>query len=151
MVEQGDESEGVIKPYVPKTIQFNAVTPGASLDISTLTDEQRKTLVMEYARGTLDVAKKAQEMHLDVSAFQQMLNVMSQNTKEIAETSGASVTMQHTHQSSVGRTEIIMGNTAQAAKGKLTRSISGDRDMTFWYIAMGVVAVVLVIFALVRH
>jgi hypothetical protein len=136
-----------------EAIRFNPVDPtGGMIDLGSLSAAQQQELVMEYMRGTLDVNKKAAQMHVDVTAFKNMLDVMSQKTKDLAEQSGTSVTMQHTQESSVGRTEVIMGNTAQAASGRLTKTMAGESRMTLIYVVLGVVAALILIAMLVpRH
>ena len=106
---------------------------------------------MEYMRGTLDIQKKAAQMHVDVGAFRNMLDVMAQKTKEISTQEGASVTMSHTQESSVGRTEVIMGNTAQAASGKLTRTMAGERNLVPLYFIVGAIAILILVSLFLRH
>jgi hypothetical protein len=135
-----------------QAIRFDPLNPGAGIiDLGTLSQQQRDQLVMEYMRGTLDMNKKAAEMHVDVTAFKNMLDVMATKTKELAAQEGTSVTMQHTQESSVGRTEVIIGNTEQAAKGRLTRSMTGERNLTLVYFAVGVVAVLILVALFLRH
>ena len=90
-------------------------------------------------------------MHVDVNAFKNMLDVMANKTKELAQQEGTSVTMQHTQESSVGRTEVIIGNTEQAARGRLTRTMAGERNLTWLYVVVGVVAVLILVSIFVRH
>ena len=116
MDNMSPESGAIQKAGQP--IRFDPLNPGTGIiDLGSLSQQQQDQLIMEYMRGTLDVNKKAAEMHVDVTAFKNMLDVMSHKTKELAEQEGTSVTMQHTQETSVGRTEVIMGNTAQAASG----------------------------------
>lgn len=145
------EYGAAISPQSPG-LPFSGVTKlGQAFDLSSLSNEERNSLTSQYALGLLDVEKKAAEMHLDVGAFQAMLRVMSQNTKDISDATGTSVTMQHTHQSSVGRTEIIMGNTSQAARGKLSKTITGDRDMSLWYYIVGAAVLVIIVLAVAHR
>ncbi len=136
-----------------QAIRFNPTDPTAGMiDLGSLSDDQQRELVMAYMKGTLDINKKAAEMHVDTVAFKNMLDVMANKTKELAEQHGTSVTMQHTQETSVGRTEIIMGNTPQAASGKITRTMAGERNLTPLYVVLGVIAALVLIAMLVpRH
>ena len=145
-------SDGGALQKAGQAIRLDPLNPGSNvIDLGSLSKEQQDQLVMEYMRGTLDINKKAAAMHVDVAAFKNMLDVMATKTKELAEQEGTSVTMQHTHESSVGRTEVIIGNTEQAAKGRLTRTMAGDRNMTWLYFAGGVVAVLILVALFLRH
>ncbi|HEY8571234.1 hypothetical protein [Phenylobacterium sp.] len=124
-----------------------AIGPTASVDLSFLPEDERRALLLDYSRGVLDIAKKAQDLHVDIGALQSTLSTLSHTTKEVA-ASGASVTVTHTQTTSIGRTEIIMGNTETAQRGKLSKSQTGERDFTWLYIVAGLIALVLVVSAL---
>ncbi len=146
------QSEGGALQKTEQAIRFDPLNPGANfIDLGSLSKEQQDALIMEYMRGTLDVNKKAAQMHVDVNAFKNMLDVMAQKTKDLSAQEGTSVTMQHTQESAVGRTEVIMGNTAQAASGRLTRTMAGDRNLTWLYIVVGVVAALILASMFLRH
>jgi hypothetical protein len=119
--------------------------------MATLSKDQQNQLMVEYMRGTLDISKKAAAMHVDVSAFKNMLDVMATKTRELSEQEGTSVTMQHTQESSVGKTEVIMGNTEQAAKGRLTRTMAGERPMALLYLVGGAIVVLILVSMFLRH
>ncbi len=144
--------EGGAVQKTGQAIRFDPLNPGTSIiDLGSLSPQQQDQLMMEYMRGTLDINKKAAEMHVDVTAFKNMLDVMSRKTKELAEQEGTSVTMQHTQETSVGRTEVIMGNTQQAASGKLTRTMAGERNMTWLYVVGGAIVVLILVSMFLRH
>jgi len=132
---------------VPPSRSPTVVTVGAlpTIDLSFLPDAQRDALMADYAKGVLDVAKKAHELHVEVAVLKSTLENLSNTTRDVSET-GNAVTVSHTQTSKIGRTEIKMGNTEEARSGKLTRSQTGDRDWTPWYIFGGIVAVVLIVF-----
>jgi hypothetical protein len=135
-----------------QAIRFDPLNPNSgTIDLGKLTQQQQDQLVVDYIRGTLDVNKKAAEMQVDVTGFKNMLDVMSYKTKELAEQEGTSVTMQHTQESSVGRTEVIMGNTAQAASGKLTRTMAGERNLSWLYFVGGAIIVLVLVSMFLRH
>ena len=99
--------------------------------------------MVEYAKGMTDISKKAQELHVDVATLKNILDQLASTTKEVSE-DGGSVTVTHTQSTSIGRTEVIMGNTDEAKGGKLTSSQTGRRDMTPIYMIGGLIAAVLI-------
>lgn len=119
------------------------LTPGTSMDISFLPEDERKELLTDYAKGILDISRKAQELHVDSRALKKTLDDLSVTTKEVSE-SGSAVTISHTQTTSVGRTEVMMGNTEQAQKGKLSKSQTGEKDWMPYYIFGGILAVIII-------
>jgi hypothetical protein len=111
-----------------------------------LSEPQIQELQMHHAKGMIDINKKAQELHIDVKALDATLNTMAKNTEELSK-AGDSVTITHSQDSSLGRTEVMMGNTTKAAKGKLSRSQIGEGDSPPKYII--IIAVVAIILALI--
>ena len=130
-------------------LQKALMTQGAenSLDISLLSNKEQQLIVKQYQEGLLDVRVKAAELRVDIGALGATLHELSDAVSEIHAT-GNSATISHTQDSSAGRTEIIVGNTERAQKGKLSRSQTGERDWTPFYIAGGVAIVVVLIIAL---
>jgi len=120
--------------------------PKTTMDLSWLPEEERKALLMDYTRGMLDVGKKAQELHVDIAALDNSLKTMSGTAKEVAD-DGNAITISHTQTSSVGRTEVIMGNTDRARTGKLTKSQTGEHDWTPYYVIGVLIAAVLIALA----
>lgn len=119
------------------------LTPGTSMDISFLPEDERKELLTDYAKGILDISRKAQELHVDSRALKKTLDDLSVTTKEVSE-SGSAVTISHTQTTSVGRTEVMMGNTEQAQRGKLSKSQTGEKDWMPYYIFGGILAVIII-------
>lgn len=120
------------------------LTPGTSMDISWLPEGERKALLTDYTKGILDISRKAQELHVDSAALKKTLDDLSVTTKEVSE-SGNAVTISHTQTTSVGRTEVIMGNTQQAQSGKLSKSQTGEKDWTPYYIFGGILALIIIV------
>ena len=149
---ENNSSEGGALQKTGQAIRFDPLNPGSNvIDLGTLSQEQQNALVSEYMRGQLDIQQKAAQMHVDVNAFKNMLDVMAQKTRDIAAQEGTSVTMSHTQESSVGKTEVIMGNTQQAASGRLTRTMAGERNYMLVYVFLGVVAVLVLVSMFLRH
>src|SRR5712692_1629898 len=119
MSEEEKNSEqrpiAVATPAVPTAVPLG---PSASIDLSWLPEAERKALLTDYVRGALDISKKAQDLHVDVGVLKNTLQTLADTTKEVSE-SGNAVTITHTQTTSIGRTEIMMGNTERAQSGKL--------------------------------
>lgn len=115
-----------------------------SIDLSHLPEEQRVELQMEHARGMIDLQRKALELGVDEASLRNTLTNLNETTREATDV-GASVTVSHTQSSSIGRTEVIMGNTDHAKKGRLSKSQTGETNWTPLYIGLGVVAVLILV------
>lgn len=120
------------------------LAPTAEIDISWLPQEKREALLHDYTKGMMDISLRAQELNVDSAALKKTLDDMSDTTKQHVE-SGAAVTMSHTQTTSVGRTEVMMGNTEKAQTGKLSRSQAGEKDWTPLYVIGGVIALLIVV------
>jgi len=131
-----------VSQTAPTTITVGG-TP--TIDLSFLPEHQREALMQEYVKGVIDIAKRAQELQVDVNTLKSTLNHLAVTTKEVSE-SGNAVTISHTQTTNIGRTEIKMGNTDEAKSGKLSRSQTGEVDWTPYYIFAGIAAVVLIAF-----
>jgi hypothetical protein len=91
----------------------------------------------------LDISKRANELHVDAGVLKKTLDDLSDTTREVSD-SGNAITITHTQTTKVGRTEVMMGNTQQAQSGKLSKSQSGERNWTPYYIFAGIIAAVLI-------
>ncbi len=137
----GDKEEpGSASEAVPSSVPMGRTT---NVDLSGLPEELRTTLLKEYVGGMLDINRRANELAVDGDALKQTLRLLSESTKAAA-AEGVSATITHTQKSTIGRTEIIIGNTDQARSGKLTKSQTGERDWTPYYVIGGLIATVLI-------
>jgi hypothetical protein len=125
---------------VPMEINFG---PKAIIDLSWLPESERQVLLREYTKGMLDIAVKAQELNVDANILKKTLDDLSDTTREVAN-SGSAITITHSQTTKVGRTEIMMGNTEQAQSGKLSKSQTGQKDWTPYYIFAGIFALVII-------
>ncbi len=114
------------------------------LDLSGMSEEETRQLKKDFASGIIDVHKKAAELKVDVGALDSALRSFTEQTSQ-ATKSGTHTTITHTQDSSLGRTEVVIGNTEKAAQGKISRSAAGEKDRTL--IILGIIAVVVVILA----
>jgi hypothetical protein len=105
----------------------------------------------EYMRGTIDIARKANELHVDVVTLRNTLGALAETTRQVSQ-DGNAVTVTHTQTTAVGRTEIIMGNTDTANKAKLTRTQTGaETNWTPYYVFGVIAAVVLIVIVIAAH
>ena len=130
---------------IPMKLDFGSQSP---TDISFLSEEVQQNLIEQHAKGQIDIQQKAQELHMDANILKKNLDDFTETAKSATENE-SSVTISHTQTNSLGRTEVIIGNTEQAGKGKLSKSQTGEKDFTPYYIFGGILALVL-IFALMR-
>jgi hypothetical protein len=114
------------------------------INLENLNEEQRQNISGKFADAQLELVKKAQQAQIDLGATKQGLDDFA-NTVKISTAEGTSTTITHTQTTSVGRTEIVMGNTEKAAKGTISRSGAGLTDNSLKIIVIIAVAVVLAI------
>jgi hypothetical protein len=141
-MNDNEQEKRIAKPGagVPTAINLG---PSTQMDLSWLTENERKALLVDYAKGMIDISAKAQELHVDAGILRQTLHDLSNATREISE-SGNSVTITHSQTTKVGRTEVIMGNTQQAQSGKLSKTQAGEKDWTPYYIFAGILALIII-------
>lgn len=141
-MSENDQEKSLTKSSggVPTEINLG---PSTSMDLSWLPENERKALLIDYTKGMMDISKKAQELHVDAVVLKKTLDDLSDTTREVSD-SGNAVTITHSHTTKVGRTEIMMGNTEQAQSGKLTKSQTGEKDWTPYYIFAGILALIII-------
>jgi len=123
---------------------------GAAFDLSRLSEAEQQEIVKQYQSGLIDIRHRADQMKVDVGALSALLREFSDAA---AENSGnnTSVTITNTNDTSLGRTEIIVGNTARAQSGKLSRSQTGETDWTPFIIGGGAIALILIVLIIVAN
>ena len=107
-----------------------------------LPEEVIQELRKDYAKGVIDVNNLAMKYGVETQALAATLRNMSQETLT-ASKENTHITITRTQEDSLGKTEVIMGNTETAKKGKLTRSQSGLPDYTLAYIIAAVVVIII--------
>ncbi len=113
------------------------------IDISHLPEQDQMELMRKFAEGHIDLAKKAAELGIETQALDTRMGSMADKVSKAAE-SGASATVTGAYDDSMGRTEIIVGNTDAAAKGKLDRSQRGEKDQTLMYVVIAAIVIIIV-------
>jgi len=117
----------------------------AELSLEGLSEDDVRELRKEHAKGMLRINEKANELGVEGLALRDSLRTMTDETEK-ASRDGIAVTMTRTTNDSLGRTEVIMGNTDAAQKGKLSRSQAGGKDYTLFYI--GAAALIIIVVAI---
>lgn len=139
--DSNDKAVSTKTSGVPTEINLG---PSTNMDLSWLSEEERKELMLDYTKGMIDIGKRAQELHVDAAVLNRVLEDLSNTSREAAK-DGSHVTITHSQTTKVGRTEVIMGNTDQAKSGKLTKSQTGESNYTPLYITGLVVAVIIIV------
>lgn len=112
-------------------------------DLSWLPENERNALWIDYEKSMMDIDKKERELHVDVDILKKTLDKLSDTTREVSD-SGNAITITHSQTTAVGRTEVMMGNTEQAQSGKLSKSQTGEKDWTPYYIFGGILALIII-------
>lgn len=149
MPNSDDQGPNVV-PQSQRTPSVVTLGLPTTIDLGSLPDSAREQLMKDYARGVLDIARKAQELGVDAEALKIKLATFAQTAKEVSK-DGNAVTITNTKEDTTGRTEIIIGNTKEAQTGKLTKSQTGAMDWTPYYIIGGLIAIVLIAFLFAGH
>lgn len=141
-MSENSNDKSLTKPSGGVPTQIN-LGPSTSMDLSWLPENERKALLIDYTKGMMDISKKAQELHVDAAVLKKTLDDLSDTTREVSD-SGNAVTITHSQTTKVGRTEVMMGNTEQAQSGKLSKSQTGEKDWTPYYIFGGILALIII-------
>lgn len=147
-MSENEEKKSHIKlnGKVPAVINLG---PSSSIDLSWIPENERKEFLTEYAKGMLDLNKRAQELHIDAAVLRKTLDDLADTTIQVSE-SGNAVTITHTQTTKIGRTEVMMGNTQEAQSGKLSKSQTGAKDWTPYYIFGSILALIIIFFLMSR-
>jgi hypothetical protein len=116
---------------------------GVEMDLSGLTKEQIQDLKVKAGEAMIDVGKKAAQQKIDTNTLDEKLRTMTEHTDAVSK-AGGSITITSTQDDSIGRTEILTGDSDAAKKGKLSRSQTGANDLTYVWIGLGVFFVIVI-------
>jgi hypothetical protein len=114
-----------------------------SLDVSKLNQEQQQALQLKLNEAKIDLAASAKKAQIDLEVTKSKMDLHSEMSKNASE-DGTAYTGTDSFDSSIGRIEMVVGNTERAAKGKMTRSGAGMEDISMKVIiTVGIVVVIL--------
>lgn len=126
------------------------LAPHNSLNLEGLPPDQIAELRRQHATGMIDVSVKAQQLKVEVGALDAALSSFT-DTATKATQGGAHATISHTQTTSLGRTEVVIGNTDRAKSAKLSASASGVADRLPWIIGIVAIAAVLIAMIAFHH
>lgn len=128
----------------------NTVGPIPTVDLSFLPEDKRAQLIEDYAKGIIEIDKKARELQIETGVLKNTLDTMTRTAKDVSE-SGNAGTITYTQSNKIGRVEVKIGNTEEAKSGRMTSSQTGVTNWTPYYIIGGLVAIVLIAFLFAGH
>lgn len=97
---------------------------GGGIEVNGLQANQVSVLQEQHAQGLIEVQRKASELKVDIQALDQTLESLTSQART-ANDAGVNITATHTQNTTLGQTEIIVGNTQRAAAGKVAPLWSG--------------------------
>lgn len=117
------------------------------LDLSGLDEAQIAEIKQQQAEGIVAVQVKAAEKKLDVTALDAALTSFTEQTARAVE-AGTHATIQHSQTSSIGKTEVVIGNTERAASGKVSSAAESLQNNSLTIIGViGIIVILLAVFA----
>ena len=143
------ENKDVVKTPLTETTKSSEVPISLdmgsmqSLDVSKLNQEQQQALQLKLNEAKIDLAASAKKAQIDLEVTKSKMDLHSEMSKNASE-DGTAYTGTDSFDSSIGRIEMVVGNTERAAKGKMTRSGAGMEDISMKVIiTVGIVVVIL--------
>lgn len=120
------------------------------IDLDGLSPSQASELQGQYVSGMIALKRKAEEAKIDVGALGAALSGFNDEASKATQ-SNTSITITHRQKTTLGETEVVIGNTERAAAGKLSLSASGLTERL--PLLLGIVAIAMVIIAYIasRH
>lgn len=135
-------------PMAPETLRLGEQQ---ELDLRDLTPEQASAIVSKAHEKAVERDDRRQRLKDDLTVTAAKLGTYTKTVQETAQ-DNAAITITNVHEDSLGRTEIIVGNTDTARKGKLSRSQAGFGDTAkMWLIFAAIVAAVVIIVAALQR
>ena len=149
MAQEIEKTGGAGVPSVQPSRDVINLGAHNAIDLTGLSDEQVTELKRQHGVAMIELTKKAGELKLDNQSIAMTLDTLNTEASKATQ-SNVSMTATHTQSTSIGRTEVVIGNTDRAASGKLSASAIGVPDRTLWIV--GIIAVGAIIVALIfRH
>ena len=119
-----DSTGAIIEPPIeqevdkPSNESTAVLAVGGGIEVNGLQSNQISVLQKQHAKGLIEVQRKASELKVDIQALDQTLESLTTQART-ANDAGVNITATHTQNTSLGQTEIIVGNTQRAASGKV--------------------------------
>ena len=115
-----------------------------NLDLSLLSPEAQEEVRKSHALGQVELQLKAKKMGLETMELDENLKNFEATVAD-ASRNGSHAQVTKTQNNTLGRTEVIIGNTDNAAKGKFTKSQTGEKDKTMMYVIIGFIGLIVII------
>lgn len=119
------------------------------INLDGLSQEQINALRVKQAECMLDLEKKRNELRMDIGALDASMAAINARTQE-ASLAGHFSTAQHCHNSSLGRTEVIIGNTGKAASGRMSLGGAAQSGNPLLLVGIIIAAVALIVALVAR-
>ena len=137
---------GALGKVVPSDGQLTEFDIDAAVE--GLPEEQAVAIRKTFAVGTMENHLRAQAVDVDAKELRSKLGHAVQ-AAVAAHQEGLSVTETTTHDHETGRTELIVGNTTTAERGKMSSGQRGTEDHTLAYAIIAAVVFIIAV-ALLR-
>ena len=98
----------------------------------------------------IKLAGQAAEAKIDIGALGGTLGAINEEASKATQ-AGVAITVTHRQKTTLGETEIVIGNTERAAAGKLSMSASGLSERLPLLIGIIAVALIIIAFIVTRH
>jgi hypothetical protein len=159
MSEKDDGTHEIVKRQAPLTTAVPAqprrtLSLGAKqeVDLTNLTDHEARMLEVKAAEKAIERDDRRERLKEDLSVTAAQIGTFAKAVNEVAGQEGAAVTITNTKDDSLGRTEMVFGNTDAARSGKLSRSQQGFGDNAkFWILIALIAGVVIVLIAMLNR
>jgi len=114
------------------------------LDLSNLSPDSQEEIRKAHALGEIEIRQKAKNMALETTELAENMKNISRTVGDVNQNGGNAQVTKVTD-GVLGRTELLIGNTDNAKKGKFTKSQSGQKDNTLMYVLIGAAVLVIVV------
>lgn len=131
----------VVRAQPVRTIQLGKQDV---LDVTNLAPREQDALEAEAHRKAIERDDRRQRIGEDLTATAAQIRTFTDAVENTA-AQNAAVTITNTKEDSLGRTEMMFGNTDAARAGKLSRSQQGLGDNTKFWILLAVIAGVVIV------
>lgn len=118
---------------------------GSSISLDGMTDQQIAEVKKRQADAAINIQEKAAKAVIDTRSIDERIQNIADGVNKATEGSAAA-TLTGTYSDELGRTEVIMGNTERAQKGKLTQSQQGTSNNGILYVVIVALAIIIVAF-----
>jgi cobalamin biosynthesis Mg chelatase CobN len=119
----------------------------SSISLEGMTDQQIAEVKKRQADAAINIQEKAAKAVIDTRSIDERIQNIADGVNKATE-GNAAATLTGTYTDDLGRTEVIMGNTERAQKGKLTQSQQGTSNNGILYVVIVALAVIVIVFML---